>query len=256
MTSAFISYGEEITSTNNDTYKFAQLYRDSDSGLDYAKARFYASGIGRFLTPDLSTTGLHPDTPQSWNRYGYVIGNPVNGTDISGRDYCFDASGPCDDGGCGYADGDPLAYLETPGCDDGGGGGPAQPVPLDCEFVNWQALPGQIAGNITAYGPNGELYTGTAFVDPMTLYYSATGGGGAGSYTWNVSQTISGTGTVTYTGGTLNGTFPTQADPTLPGMLTQYSSSAAFTDVPGLWLNAPLGSGPSEASRQPRKRIP
>ena len=33
-------------------FKFAQTYRDSDSGLDYAQNRYYASGIGRFLTTD------------------------------------------------------------------------------------------------------------------------------------------------------------------------------------------------------------
>jgi hypothetical protein len=35
----YYPYGEEITSTTNDTYKFAQLYRDGDTGLDYAMAR-------------------------------------------------------------------------------------------------------------------------------------------------------------------------------------------------------------------------
>src|SRR5579859_7491090 len=34
-----ICYGEEITGTANDTFKFAQTYTDSDSGLDYAVNR-------------------------------------------------------------------------------------------------------------------------------------------------------------------------------------------------------------------------
>src|SRR5260370_32691609 len=37
--------GEEITGTANDTYKFAQLIRDSDSGLDYAQARYFGNSI-------------------------------------------------------------------------------------------------------------------------------------------------------------------------------------------------------------------
>jgi len=36
----------------NDTFKFAQTYRDSHSGIDYAKNRNYSSSIGRFLTLD------------------------------------------------------------------------------------------------------------------------------------------------------------------------------------------------------------
>src|ERR1039457_4654394 len=47
--SQYYPYGEEITATSNDTFKFAQLYRDSDSGLDYAVNRYYASSVGRFL---------------------------------------------------------------------------------------------------------------------------------------------------------------------------------------------------------------
>jgi RHS repeat-associated protein len=83
--SQYYPYGEEITSTNNDTYKFAQTYRDSDSGLDYANARFYVSGIGRFLTADpAGRLSARPDGPQSFNRYAYTEGNPVNFSDPGG----------------------------------------------------------------------------------------------------------------------------------------------------------------------------
>jgi len=47
----YYPFGEEITSTSNNTYKFASTYRDSATGLDYAINRYYASGTGRFLTP-------------------------------------------------------------------------------------------------------------------------------------------------------------------------------------------------------------
>jgi RHS repeat-associated protein len=50
--SRYYPFGEEITSTANDRYKFAETFRDADSGLDYALNRYYASGIGRFLSPD------------------------------------------------------------------------------------------------------------------------------------------------------------------------------------------------------------
>jgi RHS repeat-associated protein len=77
--------GEEITGTSNDTYKFTQSYRDSDSGLDYMNARYYANGIGRFLTSDDFDASASPATPQSWNRYAYVQNDPVNYYDLSGR---------------------------------------------------------------------------------------------------------------------------------------------------------------------------
>jgi RHS repeat-associated protein len=81
----YYPYGEEITSTNNDTYKYAQTYRDSDSGLDYAMNRYYASGIGQFLTPDpFGKRSARPNSPRSWNRYSYAEGYPVNSSDPTG----------------------------------------------------------------------------------------------------------------------------------------------------------------------------
>jgi RHS repeat-associated protein len=85
----YYPYGEEITSTNNDTYKFAQTYRDSDSGLDYANARYYANGIGRFLTPDPMGANLTAEAPQGWNSYSYAAGDPANGVDPSGNVVCW-----------------------------------------------------------------------------------------------------------------------------------------------------------------------
>jgi RHS repeat-associated protein len=82
--SQYYPYGEEITSTNNDTYKFAQTYRDSDSGLDYAQARYYASDIGRFLTVDPKHKSAKPKAPQTWNRYSYALGDPVGLVDPTG----------------------------------------------------------------------------------------------------------------------------------------------------------------------------
>jgi len=48
----------------------------------------YASSYGRFNSPDryqASASGANdPTTPQSWNRYAYVLGDPVNHTDRRG----------------------------------------------------------------------------------------------------------------------------------------------------------------------------
>ncbi len=82
--SSYYPYGEDVTGnpTNNDTFKFAQTYRDSDSGLDYAMNRYYASGIGRFVTTD--PMAGHFSSPQSLNLYAYVVNDPTNQTDPDG----------------------------------------------------------------------------------------------------------------------------------------------------------------------------
>jgi RHS repeat-associated protein len=87
--SQYYPYGEEITGTANDTHKFAQTYRESDSGLDYAGARYYASGTGRFLTVDRLGSSPSLEAPGGWNGYSYAQGDPANGVDPTGDVVCF-----------------------------------------------------------------------------------------------------------------------------------------------------------------------
>ena len=64
--------------------QFTGYERDNETGLDYAKARYYANMQGRFTSPDpLLSSGL-TEQPQSWNRYTYVINNPLKYTDPTG----------------------------------------------------------------------------------------------------------------------------------------------------------------------------
>jgi len=54
--------------------------RDTESGNDYFGARYYASSMGRWMSPDPS--GLYyadPTNPQSLNLYAYVLNNPLIG---------------------------------------------------------------------------------------------------------------------------------------------------------------------------------
>jgi len=144
--SQYYPYGEEITSTNNDTFKFAQTYRDSDSGLDYAWKRFYSSATGRFLTADMADNGGQATLPQSWNRYSYVLGNPVKFIDPGGMHWCDpdeDECDPCSEDptqiGC-----DPNQY--PPG---DGSGGPPPPPECDVEMftrpiTQFNSIPGGI----------------------------------------------------------------------------------------------------------------
>ena len=64
--------------------------RDAESGNDYFEARYYASGFGRFMSPDWSAKEepvpyAKLDDPQTLNLYAYVRDSPLNGADPDGH---------------------------------------------------------------------------------------------------------------------------------------------------------------------------
>ncbi len=64
--------------------------RDAESGLDYFGARYYASAMGRWMSPDWSAKEepvpyARLDDPQSLNLYGYVGNNPLSRADADGH---------------------------------------------------------------------------------------------------------------------------------------------------------------------------
>ncbi|MGB2677250.1 MAG: RHS repeat-associated core domain-containing protein [Candidatus Acidiferrum sp.] len=68
-----------------DQFVFTSYQRDSESGNDYAMARYYISRFGRFCSADPLMGD--PSDPQSWNRYAYVRNDPINMTDPSGQSW-------------------------------------------------------------------------------------------------------------------------------------------------------------------------
>ncbi|HEY0097929.1 MAG TPA: polymorphic toxin-type HINT domain-containing protein [Pyrinomonadaceae bacterium] len=64
--------------------KFTGYERDSETGLDYAQARYHSPTQGRFISPDPLLSSGVPANPQSWNRYTYVLNNPLALVDPSG----------------------------------------------------------------------------------------------------------------------------------------------------------------------------
>jgi RHS repeat-associated protein len=59
--------------------------RDSESGNDYFKYRYYASSMGRWLSPDPSgMTHVNLANPQELNLYNYVGNNPLTRADLDG----------------------------------------------------------------------------------------------------------------------------------------------------------------------------
>ncbi len=69
---------------------FTGKERDSESGNDYFGARYFASSMGRWLSPDpLGMAFADPTDPQSLNRYAYVLNNPLIFTDPDGLDCMY-----------------------------------------------------------------------------------------------------------------------------------------------------------------------
>jgi RHS repeat-associated protein len=73
-----------------DNIHFTGKERDAESSNDYFGARYYASSLGRFMSPDWSAqTEPVPyaklDNPQSLNLYGYGQNNPLRYVDIDGH---------------------------------------------------------------------------------------------------------------------------------------------------------------------------
>jgi RHS repeat-associated protein len=84
--SDFYPFGGErvLSASSGNTYKFTGKERDAESGLDNFGARYDASSMGRFMTPDSPSYSNHKN-PQSWNLYAYALNNPVSFRDADGH---------------------------------------------------------------------------------------------------------------------------------------------------------------------------
>jgi RHS repeat-associated protein len=87
-------------------YRFTGQRSDSGLGLVHMGARFYDSALGRWTSAD--TLVPEPESPQSFNRYMFVLGNSLRYTDPSGHGAC---SGDDYDPAC--EGDDPLYELYT-----------------------------------------------------------------------------------------------------------------------------------------------
>jgi RHS repeat-associated protein len=90
--SDYYPWGGELQFVNNDSndYKFTGKKRDLETGLDYFGARYYSSGLGRFLNPDWAAKATAVpyaefSDPQSLNLYSYVRNVPTVRFDEDGH---------------------------------------------------------------------------------------------------------------------------------------------------------------------------
>ncbi len=94
-----LPFGELVGSDAGATEKhFTGQEHDTESMNDYFKARYMASAMGRFMSPDYSPVDDGPpdaipfasiSNPQSLNGYAYVGNNPMTGTDPDGHDCLY-----------------------------------------------------------------------------------------------------------------------------------------------------------------------
>lgn len=81
----YFPYGQEVNSSPGScpqSYKFTGYERDTETGLDYAFARYYNPRLARFMSVDPLAGDV--GDPQSLNRYAYVQNNSINFTDPTG----------------------------------------------------------------------------------------------------------------------------------------------------------------------------
>src|SRR6185437_11249998 len=77
-------YGELYDQTGSDPRFTGQLAAIATNNYDFPM-REYSPRQGRWWTPDpAGLAAVDPNNPQSWNRYAYVNGTPINSADPLG----------------------------------------------------------------------------------------------------------------------------------------------------------------------------
>jgi RHS repeat-associated protein len=83
----YFPYGGIASGSSSDHYLFTGKERDTESGLDNFGARYNASSLGRFMTPDPKVVSrLRMVDPQQWNMYAYTRNNPLTYVDPDGKE--------------------------------------------------------------------------------------------------------------------------------------------------------------------------
>jgi RHS repeat-associated protein len=170
-----------LTNMVSNNYDFTGYENDSDTGYNYANARFEGGRWGRFLSPDSYLGSMDMTNPQSLNRYSYVLNNASNFIDPSGLidDTCNDD----DEDGCvnanellpadgSLADGSPDGSNLVP-CDANA------PSGLQCLKVVVGSVP------LNSNGPTEGDFDGLN--NPILHFDVGSGGGGGASGTPKVN---------------------------------------------------------------------
>jgi RHS repeat-associated protein len=157
-------------------HHFTGKERDAESGNDYFGARYYASSMGRWLSPDPAMESEILENPQTWNRYSYVYNRPLYGTDPDGR--CPPCVGAIIGGVVGGAVG---------GLAEGGFSAVSQYVQNGS--VNWNEVGAEAAGGAVSGAITGGITGGTG---GLSLFVDAGVSAGANVVGTEVTNAIEG----------------------------------------------------------------
>ncbi|HEY8559355.1 MAG TPA: RHS repeat-associated core domain-containing protein [Pyrinomonadaceae bacterium] len=93
--SDYMAFGEETSTsqrteslgyqpTNGVRQGYTGYEQDTESGLEFAQARYYNTAYGRFTSNDPLTSSANINNPQTFNRYTYALNSPYVFTDALG----------------------------------------------------------------------------------------------------------------------------------------------------------------------------
>jgi RHS repeat-associated protein len=176
----FYPFGGErvIGNTCAQNYKFAGMERDSETGNDQTWFRYYASNLGRWLSPDPVAGSIY--NPQSLNRYAYVLNNPTNLIDPLGLIPPTSVSNDYGGGGTCYLYGVEIGCSFVLGFGFVGSGAVVQCPNNQCSGSAWDSVSGQwvavqffaFAGGASGYFRPGDIMQGVYDFNGV-LYTSA-----------------------------------------------------------------------------------
>jgi len=94
-----LPFGDGVSKTVYDSYAdqdnthFAMLDLDNETDTDHATYRQYYNTLGSWMSPDPYMGSYDPSNPQSFNRYSYVLNNPLTYVDPEGLMIQVDGGG-------------------------------------------------------------------------------------------------------------------------------------------------------------------
>jgi RHS repeat-associated protein len=83
----YLPFGKTVSDAGyiSVNHKYTSQELDSETGLYNYNARYYNPALGKFISPDMIVPDI--SNPQAFNRYSYVINNPLMYTDPSGQSF-------------------------------------------------------------------------------------------------------------------------------------------------------------------------
>jgi RHS repeat-associated protein len=203
----FYPYGEtRFTTGTMFTDKLFTGQREMTGlGIYHYGARFYSPKLGRFLSADTIVPGA--GNPQAFNRYAYVLGNPLRYTDPTGHGQC-QTQEDCNDMGT-----TPMGTGGSGGSNNNNGGGGGDPHDDDDLDPNPKGLS---APKPEVIGPMN--YSGPCIGEPVAAgNYLGGYCGGGGGLSLNAVNFVGGDGecvgsVCSFTGGGVSLTYAASYD--------------------------------------------